>query len=87
LFPRARIIVLLPIRFFSFFFELPAVTYLRLWVLIQVFSGVLSLASPADVEGIAWWAHVGGFGAGPLISFYGMEWHGYSEKSFRHSRA
>jgi membrane associated rhomboid family serine protease len=52
-----------------------------------VFSGVLSLASPADVEGIAWWAHVGGFGAGPLISFYGMEWHGYSEKSFRHSRA
>jgi membrane associated rhomboid family serine protease len=34
-----------------------------------VFSGVLSLASPADVEGIAWWAHVGGFGAGILLQF------------------
>ncbi|HXN52821.1 MAG TPA: rhomboid family intramembrane serine protease [Candidatus Acidoferrum sp.] len=69
LFPRARLIVLLPIFFFPFFFELPAVTYLGFWALTQVFSGTLSLASPADVGGVAWWGHVGGFGAGILLQF------------------
>jgi membrane associated rhomboid family serine protease len=69
LFPRARIIVLLPILFFSFFFELPSVTYLGFWALTQLFSGTLSLASSADVGGVAWWAHVGGFGVGILLQF------------------
>src|ERR1700738_742884 len=70
LFPPSRIIVLLPILFFPFFFELPAVTYLGFWALTQVFSGTLSLASPADVGGVAWWAHVGGFGVGILLQFF-----------------
>jgi membrane associated rhomboid family serine protease len=69
MFPRARIIVLVPIFFFPFFFELPAVTYLGLWALTQVFSGTLALASPANVGGIAWWGHVGGFSAGILLHF------------------
>jgi len=69
LFPRSRVIVLLPILFFPLFFELPAATYLGFWVLTQVFSGTLSLASPTDVGGVAWWAHVGGFGVGILLQF------------------
>jgi membrane associated rhomboid family serine protease len=69
MFPRARLIVLLPIFFFPFFFELPAVTYLGFWALTQVFSGTLSLASPANVGGVAWWGHVGGFVAGILLHF------------------
>jgi membrane associated rhomboid family serine protease len=69
LFPHSRVVVLLPILFFPFFFELPAVTYLGFWALTQVFSETLSLASPADVGGVAWWAHVGGFGVGILLQF------------------
>jgi membrane associated rhomboid family serine protease len=69
LFPHSRVVVLLPILLFPFFFELPAVTYLGFWVLTQVFSGTLSLASPTDVGGVAWWAHVGGFGVGILLQF------------------
>jgi membrane associated rhomboid family serine protease len=49
------------------FFELPAVTYLLFWALSQVFSGTLALAGPAEVGGVAWWAHVGGFTAGLVL--------------------
>lgn len=67
LFPRSRIIVLFPILFIPLFFEVPAILYLALWFYSQLFSGVLSLAAPADVGGIAWWAHVGGFAAGVAL--------------------
>lgn len=67
LFPRSRIIVLLPVLFIPLFFEVPAIVYLGVWFYSQLFSGVLSLAEPADVGGIAWWAHVGGFAAGVLL--------------------
>lgn len=70
LFPRVRIVVLLPIFFIPFFFELPAVTYLGFWALTQVFAGTLSLAARGDVGVIAWWAHVGGFGAGIVMQFF-----------------
>jgi membrane associated rhomboid family serine protease len=73
----------------AFFFEVPAVLYLRVWFFMQLFSGTLALASPAHVGGIAWWAHVGGFVAGLLLCIlfarrhavrrmqpdeYGVEW-------------
>ena len=32
LFPYARIVVLIPVFIFPFFFELPAVTYLLFWI-------------------------------------------------------
>jgi len=70
LFPYSRVVVLVPVLFFPFFFELPAVTYLGFWALSQVFSGTLSLAGPANVGGVAWWAHVGGFMAGILLHFF-----------------
>jgi membrane associated rhomboid family serine protease len=67
LFPYSRIIVLLPIFFIPLFFELPAITYLGIWILSQVFSGTLSLGLPEDVGGVAFWAHVGGFSAGKML--------------------
>src|SRR5205809_2154812 len=48
LFSYSRVVVLVPVFFFPFFFELPAVTYLGFWALSQVFSGTLSLAGPAS---------------------------------------
>jgi membrane associated rhomboid family serine protease len=78
LFPRARIILLVPVFFFPFFFEVPAVLYLLLWALSQLFSGTLSLANPDSVGGVAWWAHVGGFSAGLVLHFFfirrGLAW-------------
>jgi len=70
LFPFSRVIVLVPIFFFPFFFELPAVTYLGFWALSQFFSGVLTLADGRSVGGVAWWAHVGGFTTGILLQFF-----------------
>lgn len=67
MFPRARIITLVLIVFWPLFFELPAVVFLGIWFLIQFFSGAAALASPEQVGGIAFWAHVGGFGAGVAL--------------------
>jgi membrane associated rhomboid family serine protease len=67
LFPTARVITLIPIFIFPLFVEIPAITYLIIWFISQLFSGVLSLGLPDDVGGIAWWAHVGGFVAGMML--------------------
>ena len=66
LYPRARILTAV------FFFlitviELPATVVLGLWFVLQLFQGVSGLA--ADVNsGVAYWAHVGGFGFGVVIA-------------------
>jgi membrane associated rhomboid family serine protease len=67
LFPHSRIIVLLPVFFFPFFFELPAVIYLLFWFLSQMIGGTIAGLTSSDVGGIAWWAHVGGFAAGAIL--------------------
>src|SRR6266699_3199815 len=66
-FPTARLVVLFPVLFLPFFFEVPAVVYLGVWFVSQLFSGTLALASPGQVGGIAWWAHIGGFATGLLL--------------------
>ncbi|HEB54379.1 MAG TPA: rhomboid family intramembrane serine protease [bacterium] len=67
LFPHSRIILMVPILFVPFFFELPAIAYLGFWFLMQLVSGAFALAGPEQAEGIAFWAHVGGFVAGMLL--------------------
>jgi membrane associated rhomboid family serine protease len=67
LFPFSRIIVMFPLFFWPMFFELPAVLYLLFWFLTQVLSGTLTGLAPENVEGIAWWAHVGGFASGVVL--------------------
>ena len=66
LFPRARIVAMFPILFYPVFFQVPAFLYLGFWFLTQFFSGTLAIATHREVSGIAWWAHVGGFGAAIL---------------------
>ncbi len=67
LYPRARVLTLIPILIFPLFLEVPAVVFLAVWFLAQVFSGTLALASSSEVGGIAWWAHGGGFLAGAVL--------------------
>jgi membrane associated rhomboid family serine protease len=65
LFPRARVLTLVPLGFFLQVVEMPALVLLVLWFAIQALSGFLSLGMTGG--GVAWWAHVGGFLAGLLL--------------------
>ena len=67
LFPHARVVTILPIFIFFQIIEVPAVIYLGIWFIIQLFSGAASLATAsAHAGGVAWWAHIGGFVVGVL---------------------
>jgi membrane associated rhomboid family serine protease len=63
LYPRARVLTLV----FIFLIPVPAVVILVLWFLLQFASGVSSLGMAAT-GGVAWWAHIGGFLLGMLIT-------------------
>jgi membrane associated rhomboid family serine protease len=67
LYPRAKVVMLVPIFFWPFFFEIPAVLFLGFWFVTQFFSGTLALGAGETAGGVAWWAHVGGFVAGILL--------------------
>lgn len=67
LFPRARVLTLIPIFVFFQLIELPAFVFLGLWFLMQIVSGLLALQIGADAGGVAWWAHIGGFVAGAVL--------------------
>jgi membrane associated rhomboid family serine protease len=68
-FPGARIRTLLPIFIFLTWVDLPAYLILFYWLLLQLLSGVASVAVADPMQGgVAFLAHVGGFIAGiPLM--------------------
>jgi membrane associated rhomboid family serine protease len=63
LYPRARILTLV----FIFLVPIPAVFILGFWFVLQFVSGISSLGAAAS-GGVAWWAHVGGFLLGMLLT-------------------
>lgn len=67
MFPRARVLALIPIGFFMPMIEVPSIVFLFLWFITNLFSGVASLGVSAQ-GGVAWWAHVGGFVGGMVLS-------------------
>lgn len=66
MFPGARIVTLVPLFLFWQTIELPAFFFLGIWFLIQWAQGVATIGQVADMGGVAFWAHVGGFVAGML---------------------
>jgi membrane associated rhomboid family serine protease len=68
LFPLARIVVMIPILIFPFFFEVPALVFAGLWFMMQLLQGTIDLFAPSAGGGVAWWAHVGGFMAGFVLA-------------------
>jgi membrane associated rhomboid family serine protease len=60
LYPRAKVLTLIPIFVFFHFAEIPAFLFLGIWMLFQFISAAASSVQ-ADGGGIAWWAHIGGF--------------------------
>ncbi|MCR8723021.1 rhomboid family intramembrane serine protease [Frigidibacter sp. ROC022] len=65
LFPRARVDMLLIVGFFVRMFTLPAWMLLGFWLGLQL---VLGLANTGAEGGVAYWAHVGGFIAGLILT-------------------
>ncbi|MBM4064962.1 MAG: rhomboid family intramembrane serine protease [Planctomycetes bacterium] len=65
-FPRARVLVLIPLFIVWEMIELPAIVVLGFWFLIQFFSGAASISS-SHGGGVAWWAHIGGFVLGIIL--------------------
>jgi membrane associated rhomboid family serine protease len=62
LYPHGRVLTLVPIIFIPLFLRIPSVLFLGVWFLSQLTAGLVSSAQSA--QGVAWWAHVGGFVAG-----------------------
>lgn len=64
LYPHARVLVLVPLGFFSTLVRIPAVWVLGLWFVMQLISSALS---NSEAGGVAWFAHIGGFIAGMIL--------------------
>jgi membrane associated rhomboid family serine protease len=70
LFPTAQIRTLLVIGPFITLRRIPALILIGFWFVIQLFDGVASVADTTTTAegGVAYWAHVGGFVFGLLIT-------------------
>ena len=67
LYPRARVLTLVII----FFLPIPAFIILGYWFLLQFVAGVTTVGGAAT-GGVAWWAHIGGFLIGMLITLLSL---------------
>ena len=66
LFPHSRILAAVFLLLFLDIVEIPAIFFLGIWFLMQLFSGVGSLGATTATGGTAFWAHIGGFVVGVL---------------------
>ncbi len=64
LYPRSKILTLIPIIIIPWFIEIPAFFFLGLWFVMQFINAA---GSHLHGGGIAWWAHIGGFVFGILF--------------------
>jgi membrane associated rhomboid family serine protease len=62
LFPQVRVLVLIPLGFFTRMVHVPAVVVLGFWIVMQIINGAFSWGGLGG--GVAWFAHIGGFAAG-----------------------
>lgn len=67
LFPRARVVTLIPIIIIPWIIELPAVVFLGIWFAVQILSGLAGSAGGGEATSVAFWAHAGGFVAGMAL--------------------
>ena len=65
LFPRAQVLVVIPLGIFMRTMYVPAGFVLGVWFVLQLLSGGISMGQGGG--GVAWFAHVGGFVAGMAL--------------------
>ena len=66
LFPRAKVLTVIPLFVFFPVVEVSAFFFLGFWFVLQFIQGSLSFAGDA-AGGVAWWAHAGGFVMGAIL--------------------
>jgi membrane associated rhomboid family serine protease len=62
LLPRAKVLTLI----LFIFREIPAVWFLGIWIVLQIWQGGVGLTHPDETGGVAVFAHIGGFAFGLL---------------------
>lgn len=69
LYPRAKVLVLIPIFYIWRIAKISALWFLLFWIILQLFYGVTSFAlvGQQDQGGVAWFAHIAGFFSGMLF--------------------
>ncbi|MBS3952727.1 MAG: rhomboid family intramembrane serine protease [Methylomicrobium sp.] len=67
LYPMERVILWVPIFFLPIIIHVPAIGFLGLWVIIQLYKGTTSVIFEGGAADVAWWAHLGGFIAGGFL--------------------
>jgi membrane associated rhomboid family serine protease len=70
--PSAPVRVVVPGLYLVAIRRVPAVLVLGMWFGIQLLNGVLSLGTETAVAGVAWFAHIGGFGAGLFVGIVAL---------------
>jgi membrane associated rhomboid family serine protease len=68
LFPHHKIRTFVPIFGLFTLLNIPAIFMLGYWFVLQILSGAATLGTNADVGGVAFWAHVGGFVFGAVLA-------------------
>ena len=64
MYPKANIVVMIPLLLWPFFINIASWVYLGGWFLIQYWNGT---STAAEGSGVAFWAHIGGFVAGVIL--------------------
>ncbi len=67
LYPRAKVLAVIPIVFILEMVILPAPVFLGFWFVLQLLQGTLAITTMQSA-GVAWWAHIGGFVIGVVIA-------------------
>jgi membrane associated rhomboid family serine protease len=67
LYPQSRVLTIVFLVFFLDMIEIPAIFFLGVWFVMQLFTGVGGLGVRSVHGGVAVWAHVVGFVSGALV--------------------
>ena len=77
-YPKAKVLVLIPLGFFSQIVKIPAIFVLGIWFLLQFVSSALTSSAGG---GVAYGAHIGGFVFGAVaILFFNRR---YKQRSIK----
>ena len=69
LFPYASVLVLFTFGIFFRLIRVPALIVLGFWIVVQLLNAWALSSRDGQGGGVAWFAHIGGFGAGMLLLF------------------
>jgi membrane associated rhomboid family serine protease len=67
IYPHSRVLTIVFLVFFLDMIEIPAIFFLGIWFVKELFNGVGSLGTHSTTGGVAVWAHIAGFAAGGIV--------------------